>query len=401
MKIPENLEARRTQIGSELYSEYTLLKKALFPTGSGAMTIPPLTYQIQVRRRASDPIESFFFTPTETLTRRTEPITVRVQPLPAAGRPADFSGAVGQFNLTVAPDRRDTRVNDALGVKVRVAGEGNLNAVNTLPLGTLSDFKPYAPRISSSLSWSGDRLRSERVWDYVLIPLSPGTLSVPPVTFTFFDPRAAEYRSVTSAAIPIQVARGAEGMSGPALPPVSQSDVRALRRDIHYIKPAAGGLRDRSRPFYRSPLFAVLLALPVAADVGIFAWARRRHRWQATARVRRERRARRLARRRLKEARRRMGPATSRAFYAEVARALAEYVADKFDVAAAGLTHDRIEELLASRGAPDDLRAAFHRCLEACDYARFAPASADAAEMQKTLERAEATIVALERTLAA
>ena len=63
IKLPENLEMRRVQRGPESYSEYTLMKRALFPTGSGTLTIPGLTYQIQVRRRSQDPIESFFFSP--------------------------------------------------------------------------------------------------------------------------------------------------------------------------------------------------------------------------------------------------------------------------------------------------------------------------------------------------
>jgi len=162
IKLPENLEMRRVQRGSEAYNEYTLMKRALFPTGSGMLTIPAMTYQIQVRRRSLDPIESFFFTPTETITRRTEPIALEVHPLPATSRPAGFSGAVGNFNLTVTTDRKDSQVNDAIGVKIRVAGEGNLNAVNALPLPELSDFKQYSPKVSSSTSIVGDRLRAPR-----------------------------------------------------------------------------------------------------------------------------------------------------------------------------------------------------------------------------------------------
>ena len=116
IKLPENLEMRRVQRGTDVYNEYTLMKRALFPTGSGALTIPGMTYQIQVRRRSQDPIESFFFTPTETITRRTEPVTIHVQPLPATSRPPGFSGAVGNFSLSVNADRRETRVNDAIGV---------------------------------------------------------------------------------------------------------------------------------------------------------------------------------------------------------------------------------------------------------------------------------------------
>lgn len=400
IKLPENLELRRVQRGTEAFNEYTLMKRALFPTGSGPLSIPPMTYQVQVRRRSQDPIESFFFTPTETLTRRTEPITIQVQPLPAASRPEDFTGAVGTFSLTVTADRSESRVNDAIGLKVRVAGEGNLNAVNALPLAELSDFKQFAPKVSTSTTVVADRLRSEKVWDYVLIPLAPGTQTIPPVRFAFFDPRAGAYRTVASAPVPIQVAKGGEGSGGPG-PMVAQSDVRQLRRDIHFIKQAPDGLRDWSRPFYRTPLFVALLLLPVAADVGVFVVARTRDAQRATVGLRRRRRARPLALRRLKEARRRVSPSTARAFYAEVASALSEYVAAKFGIPAAGLTHDRIEELLVGRGVPDDTRRAFHRCLEACDYARFAPASSGAEEMRRTLAAAEEIVTRLERSLAA
>jgi hypothetical protein len=400
IKLLENLDLKRVQRGNEVYSEYTLLKRALFPTSSGTLTIPAMTYQVQVRRRSPDPIESFFFTPTETLTRRTEPLVITVQPLPEASRPAGFSGAVGQFNLSVGADRKEARVNDAVGVKVKIAGEGNLNAVNALALPELGDFKQYAPKVSSSVAFQGDRLRSERVWDYVLIPLAPGDQAIPPVTFAYFDPRAGEYRRLSSPAIPIRVARGEETPGGPGIV-VSQSDVRPLRQDIRYIKQAPGDLRDRSSFFYRSPGFAALVLLPIAADLGIFAYVRRRDRMHANARQRRERRARSQARRRLRDARRRMSPAGARAFYAEVAQALTEYVADKFDVSAAGLTHERIEELLLARNAPPQVRAAFHRCLEACDYALFAPASSGEGEMQRTLVRAEETLAALERSIAA
>ena len=84
-----------------------------------------------------------------------------------------------------------------------------------------------------------------------------------------------------------------------------------------------------------------------------------------------------------------------------MARALTEYVAAKFDASAAGLTHDRIEELLASRGSNDDDRREFHRCLEACDYARFAPTSSDDREMRRALQAAEEILVRLERSLSA
>ena len=398
IKLPEDAEIRPISIDGQPWSEITIMKRALFPTTTGTLTVPPMALQVRVRRHGNDPFESFFFTPTETVTRRSDPVSVQVLPLPAAGKPAGFSGAVGTFSLAVTSDRDATRVNDAVGLKIKVSGEGSLGSAQAPEIPTLPDFKTLDPKVSSDTSVQADRLRSEKTWDYVVIPLAPGAQAIPALSFSYFDPRAREYRTVSSRPITLQVARGEEG-AGAASTGVAQSDVRLLRRDIHFVKLLRGPLRDESRPFYRSPLFLVLLLCPVAADVGAWAWARRRDDSPAAERTRRERRARALARRRFKEARRRLRPDTSRAFYAAVAQALTDYVGDKFGSAGAGLTHQRIEELLAEHGAGEAERLAFHRCLEDCDFARFAPASSDAATMRRVLLSAEETLASLERSL--
>ena len=96
-----------------------------------------------------------------------------------------------------------------------------------------------------------------------------------------------------------------------------------------------------------------------------------------------------------------MVPTMPRAFYTSLAQALTEYVADKFDTPAAGLTHQLIEELFSSRGVPEHLRRGFHRTLESCDFARFAPGAADAQKMARVLKGAEETLAALDRSLSA
>ncbi len=92
---------------------------------------------------------------------------------------------------------------------------------------------------------------------------------------------------------------------------------------------------------------------------------------------------------------------SSRVFYAEVALALTEYVAAKFDTSAAGLTRERVEELLSSRSVSEEDRRAFHQCLEACDYARFAPTSSGPAQMRQAIAATEAVLSRIERALSA
>ena len=396
--LPDRTEIRRVVIDGEPWNEITLMKRALFPTTAGTLTIPPVSWQVQIRRRSSDPLESFFFTPVETVTRRSDPVTLTALPLPAAGKPAGFSGAVGRFDLAVTTDRSTAKVSDAVGLKVKVSGEGSLNAAGAPGIADLPDFKRFDPKVTATTSLSGDRLRAEKVWDYVVIPLAPGDQTLPAISFSYFDPAAKEYRTATSKPVAVRVDRG-ESVTAGGAPVVGQSDVRVVGRDIRHLRQADGRLVDRSRPFYRSAFFFAILLLPLAADAALWGWARTRDDSPLAARSRRERRARGVARRRLKTAHRSLAKSTAHAFYAAVAQAMTDYIGDKFGTAGVGLTHPRIEELLVAGGAPDDLRATFHRTLEACDFARFAPSSSDEAEMRRVLEAAEGCLADLERSI--
>jgi hypothetical protein len=111
----------------------------------------------------------------------------------------------------------------------------------------------------------------------------------------------------------------------------------------------------------------------------------------------RARKAAAVARKRLRAARRRRDRADSAEFHEDVARTLVEYVADRFDRAAAGLTYELADELLAGRNVPQDLRRRFRSCLETCDFARFVPASAKPERRTEVLEQASKLIDDLER----
>ncbi len=111
----------------------------------------------------------------------------------------------------------------------------------------------------------------------------------------------------------------------------------------------------------------------------------------------RARRARSRARKRLQVARRQLREADAAAFHAVVGRALVEYVADRFNRAPAGLTYELADELWTAKGVDEPLRRRFRSCLEACDFARFVPASASAERRVELLEEALAVVDQLER----
>lgn len=388
---------RRVTLKGKEFLEVTLMKKAIFPTTSGDLTIDETVFGVPIKIRGADPFDSIFFTPTRTLMRKSQPITVHVKPLPGQGRPASFAGAVGRFTLTVNADRENARVNDALGLKVVVKGTGNIRTVGEPLLPPLPDYKKYDPKVDEKREITKDRLAGTKTWDYVLTPLAPGHQDIPPIRFSFFDPAKGAYVETSSQPLPVAVQRG-DGTTVAAGPSGARREVTAFGRDVRYIKPVAA-LSDRSTPFHRSALFIALLVAPVAANMGLLVYVRRREHNFMNAGAVRGRRAPGFARRRLRQARHLLHPGKSREFHAEVAHAVSGYLGDKLGVSASGLTHGMIQELLAARGVDEATRTDVARCLERCDYAGFAPVAPGLAEMQQLAGAAEQAIARLERGL--
>lgn len=388
---------RRITLKGKEFLEVTLMKKAIFPTTSGDLTIDETVFGVPIKVRGSDPFDSIFFTPTRTLMRKTQPITLHVKPLPVQGRPASFAGAVGRFSLTVDTDRQSAKVNDALGLKIVVKGTGNIRTVGEPLLPPLPDYKRYDPKVDEKREVVSDRLGGTKTWDYVLTPLAPGSQDIPAIRFAFFDPAKGTYVETTSQPLRVAVEKG-DGTAVATGPVGARREVTAFGHDVRYIKPVSA-LSLRSTPFHRSALFFTLLALPMVANAGLLFYVRRREHNLVNAGAVRGRRAPAFARRRLKQARHLLHPGKSREFHAEVAHAVTGYLGDKLGVSAAGLTHDLIDELLIARGVEDATRGEVRRCLERCDYAGFAPVAPGLAEMTELAGMAEQAIANLERTL--
>lgn len=397
LKVDPNPVGRRAVRDGEEYIEFTVIKKALFPTRSGRLEIPPLTFSLGVRSPGGDPFQSLFFGTGQTLYRKSPARAVEVVPLPEQGRPASFGGAVGRYRLTVSPDRQEARVNDAIVLRVRVDGEGDVRPIAPLSLPPLSDFKAYDPKVEEKSVAEGERLRGSKVWDFVLLPLAPGPQEIPALEFSYFDPDGGRYHTVRSNPIRLRVAR-AEAEPGPSVAAVQPREVRPLRADIRHLKAAPPRLLDAPGRFASSPGFALALALPALGNLMLGAWRWRRGRLEADPVALRRRRA-------LREARRALagvasaGDGAAAAFYESVSRALRQYVADKLGRSAAGLTQAEIERALEAAGVAAAERLRVRGCLEACDRARFTPSGARPKARLDLVQQARAAIEVLEGRL--
>ena len=386
------------------YQTATIRRVALFPTGSGERTLEPLGIQAQVRvpdRRQRDIFGDIFggsglFDRRVPVAVASRPVTIEVQPLPTDGRPASFTGHVGELDIAATVDRASVAANEAVTYRVDLTGTGNLRALAPPDIAFPDEFEVFPPETTDRIAPGGGSIQGTRTYEYVLIPRAPGSVTIPPVEVSYFDARSSSYGAARSQPVEITVTGDATALSTEtgAVP----SAVESIREEIRFIHIGTPDFRRTGVPLHTTAGFWIVLLLPVAAVVGAAAVRRHRDRIEGDVAYARVRRARRMARKRLARAKGLAG-GEPRDFYAEVAGALQGFLADKLNVAEAGLVREEAGGLARRRGVSDETLERLFACLDDCDLQRFAPAGTERESPERVLERAAAIMGDLAKEL--
>ncbi len=403
LPLPDQPQVEQVVRDGQQYTTAVIRRVALIPTGPGGRTLDPLGIEAQVRvrqqRRMLDPFESIFDLDRSSLfgtvvpaTVVSNPIQLEVEPLPP-GRPETFSGIVGTLSLaaTLAPDSVDA--DEAFTLTVTASGEGNLRAMPEPALDLPEDFEAYPPEVSETVQRSGPGLRGTKSWEYVLIPRAPGNRSITPISVGYFDTQENAYRMASTE--PLELLVSGEIVEGPS--GLIRGGVASLREDIRFIHLGPTRLTPANQSPFGGPNFWAVLLIPMMAVLGAAGFRLHQDRLESDPAYARRRRAGRVAHGRLAQAKRMATGKDPRAFYGEVAGALRGFVADRLDLAEAGMQVRDMKEGLERSGVSGELVGEVLDCLERCDMQRFAPATDDAGEEARFLDRVSGVMNKLSR----
>ena len=373
------------------YATAVVRRAVVFPTGPGAKTLDPLAMEAQVRvqsRRGRDPFDLFgrsgLFDSRVPVALSSRPVDVEVLALPTAGRPASFDGHVGDLAVSTSLDRTAVQANEAVTFRVELAGTGNLRALGPPEIAFPPEFEVFPPEARESVSPGGGSLRGTRSFEYVLIPRVPGSVTLPAVEVSAFDPAAQAYRTSRSEPMAVEVAGALAEPGGSGTGP---SAVEPVREEIRFIHVGDPRLRPAGRRLVETAGFWLVLLAPAAALGGAAAFRRRRDRLEGDVAYARTRRAGRMARKRLARAKS-LAQGDPREFHGEVAGALLGFLADKLNVAEASLVREDASRMAQRRGVSSGTLERLFACLDECDRQRFAPAGAAQEDPEAVLQRA-------------
>lgn len=395
----ENLEvstkptADRKVINGKEYLDYIVKKQALFPNAAGKLKIPSSTFAVSVKSTG----DIFgFFAQADTIYRRTGEVILEVKPLPEENRPSGFNNAVGSYALAGELSKSTAAAGDAVFLRLKLTGRGNLKAIPDIPLPAMPDLTVYSTKREDKVQPEGDLIGGEKVWEYVMVAKAPSDHTIPPLSFSFFDPERQRYETVSTQPVPLKVTPGGDAPASIAgLSGIQKQQLTRQGTDINFIK-LAGDLETPTPPIYRSPWFHVAWLLPLAFHVGAFLVQRERSRRSANLVLAQSRKARGLALSRLRKAGK-SGRSDPRRFYDEAGTALARYLADKFNLPEIAVNADSLENVMTSRGMPEEIVRETMSALQECDFGRFVSASSSPEQQNGLADRIRRVIDRLER----
>jgi len=308
----------------------------LFPTTAGKATIDP----VQVT------VPGGFFSEDEKL--QSDPLTIDVPPLPA-GAPADFNGAVGQFQLSATPDRTTTRLGEPVTLRVTLSGNGNWGTLGDLRWPSDKQWRVFNNKTDSQSKVVNGEMTGSRVYEQLFTPLSEGKLTLPAITYSYFDPTTKQYQTLSTDALTIDVTAGNPNVAvslpkdKTAAPAKDQTAAPALT-----LKPAPQTLLSEAPPLTQQPLFGLLFILPVGLVAVELTVSARKHYLNTNASSLRRSRALKRAQRQLKRARRSSAD-RGRDVQIETGRILLAYLEDQIQTPLTGLSHGTLAQLLQHR----------------------------------------------------
>ena len=350
----------------------------LFPQQSGKLYIDPAQFQMTVGKpvQSDDPFDAFFNGGSNVIEIKksisTPKIAINVNPLPA-GKPADFSGGVGEFNISSSINNKELKTNDAITIKFVISGTGNLKLISNPEIKFPDDFEVYDPKVDNQVRLTREGLTGNKVIEYLAIPRHAGTYKIPGVSFSYFDIRSKSYKTLKTEEYVINVEKGAGNADQVIANFTNKEDLKVLGEDIRYIKQNEVTLQPKGSFFYGSMTYWLFYIIPALAFIIFFIIYRKQAAENANVAKMRTKKANKVATKRMKLSGKLLSENKKDAFYDEVLKALWGYISDKLNIPVSRLSKDNIEEKLRNHGVNEELIKEFLNALNDCEFARFAP----------------------------
>lgn len=399
-----NTQLQYENYNGKNYLTAVLYEIILFPQSSGTLTIDKAVFEAIIRVQSRQPVRSIFdefFESYSNVARRIEvPATrINVKSVPD-GRPISYNGVVGNFSLSSSLSTEQVKVNEAVTLKVSISGSGNMKLLPTPEIVFPESFEVYDPKVINNFKPSSTGLTGTKVIEYTFIPRHAGTFEIPSFEMSYFNPSEAGFKLMRTPDYNIQVLKSDGTVDdSPVISNYSnKEDVKQLGTDIRHIY--TGAIHPTNKEIFLIESFRnwLFLILPFILFVFLYLIFRKHIKDNADLEMVKNRKANKLARKRLRVAQKFLQSGNKEKFYEEVMKALWTYLSDKLSIPVSSLNLENVTVVLEGKELPAEIISQLKEIIHTCEFARFAPGTGQL-QMGNLYEESVDIIMSLERSI--
>lgn len=375
IKIPR-LQIERGSFKGDSYNFVTWKKIVLYPQKSGKLDILPLSLDVSVdvpTNRRDFFGNRVYNQVSKKVTAGKRSINVKALPVNA---PESFNGAVGKFDIKLNTNKTELNASESLQATVKISGKGNLKLFSPPSVQAPSSLEKYDPEYNEKVSTSLTGMKGFISNTYTLVPQYQGKYPVSSVEFTFFNPQLNKYETINSDDIIINVLEGPLSLDENNINITntqSSNNILPSINQFKFIKTDSDLVKINSKPFIYSLSFYLILIFPVLAILLLFIFFKSNNISSSKLKESRSRRANKLAKKYLSDARKNLE--NKDMFYVALEKALHNFLKSKLFIETSDYSKEKISKLLYSKNIEKESLELFIKLIENCEFARFTPAS--------------------------
>jgi BatD DUF11 like domain len=218
------------------YNVYTLRKVQLYPLQAGTIALDPVVADNKVTfikaeyadgqkgdmyldmlqnfANATSPKDAVI---EQQVTLQSKPVDIVVKPLPAENKPADFKGAVGSFTIDASLQKDNITTSDAGTLKIVIEGAGNIQLINAPKINWPEGIDGYEAKVTDGVDKFSVPMKGRKTFILPFTISKKGNYTIAPVSFSYFDPSSATYKTLSTQPLVVYVTPGSGNSSSPYL----------------------------------------------------------------------------------------------------------------------------------------------------------------------------------------
>ncbi len=185
---------------------------------------------------------------------------INVLPLPANGKPENFSGAVGDFDISVSTRVKEIEVGDPLLLQISVSGAGNFDKLNIPELPPENRWRTYPPKVH--FEPIGNSGGGQKIFEQAVVIKDSSITAIPPLSLCYFNPELKKYITKKSTPIPLKITGKTSNYNEQSILPETKTTTLTKKEDnLQILNIDIGSLSKDLRPLPQRQWFQVAVLL--------------------------------------------------------------------------------------------------------------------------------------------